>query len=368
MGGSAGKGRKEQTQTVNQVNMPPSWAKPLFEKGAAEAKRLYDGGLGGNVYQGQRVADLSGATRAGIDALQAAAGKFGDAGLQGLARGGTSSQANLQGLASGSMIGNNPHFNAALQRGLDSAATTINSQMAGAGRYGSGAHSGVLANNLGGIATSAMSDQYNRDIANMMTANGQIDAANQAQLGAAGNWFGQGVNANRAALEAAGLLDAHNQNKLNADWQKWSEEDNKDWSRLGLLESAANGFAGSYGNQNATTVAQGAKNNSSLMNTLGGAGQFLGGLMGKSDERAKKNTRLVGRREVRNGTGAVLGYLGLYEFEYKDGVVGARAGRWRGVMAGEVARLMPDAVRVDERDGLAVVDYGLLGMSMERVA
>jgi hypothetical protein len=55
-----GGGMKSSTsQKSTQTNEPPKWAKPMFEKSAAEAQRLYNEGSGYNVYQGPTQAQFS---------------------------------------------------------------------------------------------------------------------------------------------------------------------------------------------------------------------------------------------------------------------------------------------------------------------
>lgn len=82
---------------------------------------------------------------------------------------------------------------------------------------------------------------------------------------------------------------------------------------------------------------------------IGGLLQGAGAAMSLfSDRRLKDNIRKVGER---NG-------LNLYEFTYKG-----RPDKFIGVMADEVAEVMPDAVK--EIDGFMAVDYGKLGFAME---
>ena len=347
-GSSSGKGGKTK-QTSTQTSAPPSWAAPLFKTGAKDAMNLYNSGQGGNVYQGERVGDLSNNTLNAINGLQNTAGNYGNSYLQGLASGQNATAQNLKDLAAGKMLGNNAAFNQSLQNSLDNAATTINSQMSGAGRYGSGAHTGVMAQQLGQLSTSGLSDQYNKDIENMMNANQLIDNANNNQLAAAGNYYqGQG-NAFLNALKGGTQLDQNNQQKLDAAREQWNEEDNRGWNRLSMLLSAAQGAAGNYGT---TTGNQTQKQSGNSFNNIGNGLAALGGLFGKSDIRAKENISLVGKRNGYN----------VYDFNY----IG-ESQRYRGVMAQEVLKTNPNAVAVDPRDGLLMVDYSKLGFEMERV-
>lgn len=349
MGGSSGGKGSKSKQTQTQTSAPPSWATPLFKTGANDAMNLYNSGQGGNVYQGERVADLSDTTKNAINGLQNTAGNYGNSYLQGLAGGPNVSAKNLADMAAGKMVGGNASFNQALQNTLDNTATTINSQMSGAGRYGSGAHSGVMSRQLGETATSALSNQYNQDVQNMMNANQIIDSANNNQLGAASNYYqGQG-NALLDALKGSTILDQNNQQKLDAAREKWGEEDNRGWNRLAMLLSAAQGSAGNYGTT--TGQATGQQGGNSLQRIGGGIATGLG-LLGKSDIRAKENIRFVGKRNGHN----------VYDFNY----IG-KPQRYRGVMAQEILETNPDAVAVDPRDGLLMVNYSKLGFEMERI-
>ena len=88
----------------------------------------------------------------------------------------------------------------------------------------------------------------------------------------------------------------------------------------------------------------------------GGFAGLAAGIIGSiSDRRLKKDIELIG---VADG-------MSIYEFAYKDEI--GMPGRYRGVMADEVATLRPDAVTVGE-DGYMRVDYGKLGFELRRVS
>lgn len=326
---SSGKSKSNSTQTSE----PPSWAKPLFTTSAKDALDLYNSGKGGNVYQGDRVANLSATTTGAVGKLGDAANMYNSDAVNKLATGDTSSATNLANMANGSMIGNNTAFNEALQNTLSNTANTINSSMSGAGRYGSGAHSGVMANQLGQVATNAMANQYNQDVSNMMNANNQIDSANMNKLSGLNSLYQGYSNAAGNQLAGGQILDQNAQNKLNAERDKWSETDNQGWTRLGLLQSAAAGAAGNYGT---TTGSQ--KSSSKGFNLL-------------SDIRTKENIVPVGERD---------GFR-LYEWNY----IG-HPQRYRGVMAQDLLDTKPDAVSLGD-DGFYRVDYTKLGFDMEAV-
>ncbi len=320
-------------QSSTQTSAPPSWAKPGFELSGKEGIDLYKSGQGGNVYQGQRVGDLSGTTTGAVNRLTGAADMYNSDAMNKLATGDTSSATNLSNMANGSMIGNNAAFNEALQNTLNNTASTINSNMSGAGRYGSGAHTGVMSNQLGQVATNAMANQYNQDVQNMMTANSQIDSANLGKLSGLNSLYQGYSNAAGNQLAGGQVLDQNAQAKLDAERDKFAETDNRGWTRLGLLQSAMAGAAGNYGT---TTGSQ--KSKTKGFNLL-------------SDIRTKESIVPVGERD---------GFK-LYEWNY----IG-HPQRYRGVMAQDLLDTKPDAVSLGD-DGFYRVDYAKLGFDMEAV-
>ncbi|OPB31566.1 tail fiber domain-containing protein [Bartonella sp. AR 15-3] len=335
------------TQTTTQTSAPPQWAQGIFKQAAQDAMNFYNKGSGKAVYDGERVTGLSDQTKNAINGLNNTAQNYENSYLNGLATGQNSTSKNLSEMASGQQIGNNPYFNDALQNALNKATNSINSSLAGAGRYGSGAHTGVLANELGGMATQALSQQYNQDVSHMMNANGLIDQANQNQLAGANNFFqGQGQS-NMNALTGGSLIDANNQQKLDAERQKWEQQNNLDWDHLSKLLSAGGAAAGGYGTQ--TSLTQQKQNPWKI---LGNAGSILGNWAGLSDVRAKENIIAVGQKNGHK----------LYDYNYKG-----YPERYRGVIAQEVFQANPEAVFLNTATGFLHVDYNKLGFTMERV-
>ncbi len=315
-------GGKSSTQKTE--NKPPKWSEPLFRQSASEAQSIYNSGKGGNVYQGQTVAGLGDTTRAGISGIQSAAGSLPQT---------SAAQNYLTDYASGKYLKEgNPYFNDALQGQLDDTAAQVQSQFSGAGRYGSGANTGVLASKLGNIRSTALADQFSRDQQNQLAATGQIDSANS-------NLFQNRLTGQQAVVGAGQLEDQARQQQLTADFTKWQSEDMQPWTRLGLLQSAAAGSAGNYGT-NTQTVSQ-------PFNALQGIGA-LGSMFTKSDARLKTHIKPVG---VKNGHV-------IYEWRY----IGSKM-RYRGVMAQDVIDFVPSAVIV--QNGYYAVNYDMLGLEME---
>lgn len=270
-----------------QENKPPAWASPLFEKSASEAMNLYDSGVGGNTYLGSTVADLSDTTMQGVNQLANAGQNWDTAGTRplfgqiGAASVGPSyAEQNLSQIAGGQ---DNPYFEEALQSQLGKTAAQVQSLMGGAGRLGSGANTSVLTNELGGIRSNALFNQWNQNIQNQLAATGQMDAARNAGLDRALASTGQMAGLDQqnfenrlagagATLQAGNILDTQAQRQLQDEVNKFYALDNQDWNRLGLLQAAAAGAAGPYGTQIATT-----RQSPGVGSILGGVGSLFGG-------------------------------------------------------------------------------------------
>jgi hypothetical protein len=253
--------------------------RPLYQGlGAAAVSNPYVGALG--------------ATAGGVDRI---GGNYAD--IYGRAQAPTSAAANLQDYASGKYLNGdgNPFYRQRLDKEIADANAMIQSQFSGAGRYGSQADQRTIADNTSNMLLQGLENDYNRQQANQLAAVGMIDQANQAalasQLGAVGGQLsgaelqgnmlsnagqlysagiGQGLGAAGAmsdldqrnfqnqlqgagaTLQAGGLLDTQAQKLLSDQVAKWYSQDNQDWARLGMLQSAAAGAAGPYGTQIAT--------------------------------------------------------------------------------------------------------------------
>ncbi|WP_273721062.1 tail fiber domain-containing protein [Bartonella sp. ML71XJBT] len=340
-----------QVQTTTQTNAPPAWAADIFKKASAQALDLYNKGIGGNVYQGERIAGLGSMTQNALTGLQQAASQYNNPALTQWLNAPTQSAHNLLGMAKGDWIGGNSKFNAALQNALSQTSDAINQSMSGAGRYGSGAHTGVLADELGALATKASAEQYNQDVRNMMNANQMIDRSLYDQVNAANNYYQGQSSAQSNALKGGLIQDMNQQNMLDAQRQKWAEQDNQGWNRLEQLLGVGTKAAGNYG----TTSGKSTTMPSVTKDPLRDAQQVLGlvgGILGLSDVRAKEN--ILPERK-KNG-------YSLYSFNYKG-----NPQRYLGVLAQEVLRLKPEAVFMNAKTKLLHVDYDKIGLKMEMV-
>ncbi|MBX4335270.1 tail fiber domain-containing protein [Bartonella raoultii] len=340
-----------QVQTTTQTNAPPAWAADIFKKASAQAQNLYNKGIGGNIYQGQRIADLSDRTKNALTGLGKAAEQYNNPTLTQWFNAPTKSAMNLSEMAKGDWIGNNSKFNAALQNALSKTSDAINQSMAGAGRYGSGAHTGVLADELGALATNAAAQQYNQDINNMMNANQMIDRSLRDQVNAANNYYQGQSNAQSNALKGGMIQDAHRQDVLDAERQKWTEQDNQQWNQLERLLQVGTQAAGNYGTQSGKTTTMPSVTKDPLRDLQKLVG-LAGGILGLCDVRAKENIVPVGKKK---------GYS-LYAFNYKGDPQ-----RYLGVLAQEVLHLNPDAVYMNAKTKLLHVDYRKIGLKMKTI-
>ncbi|MGF7158230.1 tail fiber domain-containing protein [Bartonella heixiaziensis] len=340
-----------QVQTTTQTNAPPAWAEEILKKASSQALNLYNKGIGGNVYQGERVAGLGNMTNNALTGLEKAADQYNNPALTQWFNGPTQSANNLFNMAKGNTIGGNVKFNAALQNALNKTSDAINQSMSGAGRYGSGAHTGVLADELGALATNATAQQYNQDVKNMMNANQMIDRSLVDQINAANSYFQGQSNAQSNALKGGMIQDANRQNVLDAERQKWTEQDNQGWNRLAQLLQMGTQAAGNYGTKSGQSTTMPSITKDPLRDAQQVLG-LVGGLFGLSDVRAKENIVPMGQKN---------GYP-LYVFNYKGDPQ-----RYRGVLAQEVLRLNPDAVYVNAKTKLLHVDYDKIGFQMEKI-
>lgn len=265
------------------------------------------------------------------------------------------------GTAQGDYLNGSPYLNSIVNRSNQNIADQTNQLFAAGGRYGSGVHQGTLADSIGSNTNNLLNANYQQERDRQMQATGQLGQLGQNQFGnqmgalqGAANIGQQGVsnqlntisqlptiqnNKIFDAQQQMGVgqqLDNRNQQQLNDLINRWTQGDMQGWSRLGGLLSAGGQSAGNWGTQTGTS------NTSQNPSPLGMAGAGLS-MLSKSDRRAKKNIRRVGKLD--NG-------LEVYAYRYKSGgptVIG--------VMADEVRKVKPWAVT--PIDGVDHVQYDL---------
>lgn len=330
-------GSSSKTTKVNMRTDPWTPAQPALKEALSGASDAY-----ANTYNGVNVAGMDANVTAGQDQIlaNANAGTIGNlAGLTadnlgsilgngGYAEGQREAQsgimdslgvfndqnrsiaANLDPYANGSMIGNNPYLQKAIQDSMEQASTAANRQFSAAGRYGSGAHADTLGTSLGRIATDANMNAWNIGTQNQLAANGQL--ANLSQMGMNGNLAGYGASAgmgqqayanSMTGLNGLGLLstaqntDAANKMAIGGQRMDYNQAliddaNQSPWTKVGNLAQIAGGI-GSLGSQT-----QGVTKETTNNGVAGVIGAVAGGLGG------------IGN--LASGLGKVGGWSGLF--------------------------------------------------------
>lgn len=112
-------------------------------------------------------------------------------------------EATLAQMAGGPVI--NPHFQAMLDDQLGRLGDQVNRGISAAGRYGSGAHAGVLTDRLGDAATSALGQEWARATGQQLSAAQALEQAQQGRLGLQGSAI-QGMTGTEAQNIANSLI------------------------------------------------------------------------------------------------------------------------------------------------------------------
>ena len=226
-----------------------------------EAARLYEsGGLAGEYYPGQTVADESGYT---TQARQMIANRAtnGDANVDNAA----SSMANI--LNGGALANNsglnllnqyagstNPYINSLFQTAANNTNAAINSNFSQNGRYGSGAHANAIASADTNLANQMYSNSYNQAVS---AAGNSANAYNQgitSQIAAASpaQSLSNQKYTDAAQLAQAGTsLDDYNQSVVDANVDRWNYNQQRDMT---ALQNYLNLVGGSYGGSGTSTT------------------------------------------------------------------------------------------------------------------
>ena len=270
--------------------------------------------------------------------------------VQGTGQGFQTGLGTLQNIAGGGLIGGNDFLNSALKNADQTTADSVNAQFSAAGRYGSGAHTTALTDQIGRMNTQALAGQYNTDHENQQQAAGlltgqgiqgaglapSIDAAQanhiQTQIAA-----GQGQDQNAAATRLAPYMAAQAESGLT-----------NPIAALGRTGSETSNTTGTGTETGQTTKVQ---QSNPLTQALGlgisglGALKSAGGVGGLlslfSDEKVKENIREVGK--TNDGQK-------IYSYNYKGSPTPTM-----GLMAQEVEKKHPHAV--SSVGGVKAVNY-----------
>lgn len=202
------------------------------------------------VYQGPRVADLSGDTQAGQQMLRDSTGA-------------NASQDYLTSLLNSSAnIADNPQVQAMQDAIRRQVQATTNATFSSAGTVGGTQNQNVLAKGLADGLAQPLFSAYENDQARRMQAAGLLPQV------------GQQIISNQ--LGAGQITDSYNQNKINADMQKFEDERTapiKAWSEVAPIATQMGQAFGTTTGQSKT------KQNQSLGSQLLGGALTAGGLL-----------------------------------------------------------------------------------------
>lgn len=185
-------------------------------------------------------------------------------------------------------------------------------------------------------------NQFNQNLRNSLDANNQL--FNAGSLG--NNTINSGLNQGRSVFDfgqlAGNMFQTQNQNELNANKAQFDEERNNVLNALQILSGVSSAGQGWSGGPTSTS---GTEQKTSTPSIASIAGSIIGAF---SDIRMKENIELVGK---------TAGGVNVYDFDYKPEFKElAGHGRFRGVMADELEKVIPEAVIVAS-NGYKMVDY-----------
>ena len=290
-------------KTTSNSGSAQEWAKPYATAAASEVQNVYN------------------AAKPNLDANVAAANDMASRFKAGYtSAGSTGSKANqfYGSVMGGKYLEGNPYLQDIIDASRGGVTDGVNSQFTLAGRYGSGAHTGVLADSLADMEAQLRYSNYATEMDRMMGAAEGSVAADAAKAEAQAQAAQQALAAQALAAE----MPYTGTNNLA--------------SSLGQL------FGGG------TQVTKGPGLFGQLLSAgaqVGSAAVGSGGIFSKSDPRLKTAVEKIG--EEPDG-------LGIYEWSY----LGSDE-RDFGVMADEVAAIRPWALG-PVMDGFLTVDYDML--------
>lgn len=225
-GGDSGGGTTTTTQEI------PAELKPLATAYTNKAIGLSQQGY--NPYQGQRYADLNPVQNTGLEMTVGRA-------LQG-----SQTVNNAEGQLN-QMIGgtSNPYLDAMYGRAADQVTSSVNSNFAQAGRYGSGAHTASLTEGLGNMATDLYGGAYEADRGRQMQAIGMAPEFAQQDYADAGQM-----------MNAGQILQDQQQQNLDYGYEQYQEAENLPYKQLAAMSGV---FGSNLGGASKTTGGGGGK-------------------------------------------------------------------------------------------------------------
>ena len=230
-GGSGGGGSSTTTQEI------PKELKPLATRYTSEALNLFDTPY--QAYGGQGVADMNAMQMGGLGmAANRAIG--GDAAIN-------AGYGNIMDTLSGKYMNpeTNPYLKQNTQAAMDQAMGSINSQFNRPGAFGSSAHEGVSAGQLGNIASQMYGQNYAQE------RNNQLNA-----WGAAQTYGNNAYNDANQLMNAGQALQDQTQQGLDWDYAQFQDKQNYPYKNM---QAAAGVFGTNLGGTSTTQQSGGGK-------------------------------------------------------------------------------------------------------------
>jgi len=194
----------------------------------------------------------------------------------------------------------------------------------------------------------------------------QLNAANQlgslgtSSAGLLNQTANQYNQVYQNALQGSNVLQTQAQNVADTNWFNKVGQQQQGWANLGNLANIA-GSIGSMGGTSTGTAKQSGGGNSMFNNILGGVSTGAGayGAITQSDASLKKKVKKTGKSK--DGTNT-------YSWEWNDSAKQKYGleGKGKGVLAQDVVKKKPEAVKRDVSKGKLMVDYSLLGEDIKR--
>ena len=267
------------TQTTQTITEPWQTQAPYLEKGFQRAEELFNASTP-NFYPNQTYVPFASETETALQLAKARATQGNPLLNQ--------SQTYADNVMRGAFLNpsTNPYLNNLFDTMSDKIKANVNSNFAQAGRYGSGAQTGVLADSLGNLANQVYADNYNRERAVMDSmsmrapALGEMDYNDIAKL--------QTVGQAREELAERQLADA---------MQRYEFEQRKPYEKLREYQASVGGPFGT----SQSTITPMTRN--PIMGLLSGASTGAG-IYDMINATGSANPYLMG--------GALLGGLGTY--------------------------------------------------------
>jgi hypothetical protein len=243
-------------QTTSSNSQPWAASQPALKTGLADAQNLYKSGVGSKVYTGSTVTPWSQQTMQGMgDVQKNATANMGGQGLsgqyQGVINSGGYNAAQQNALQNTQAVANSKfdmNADPGFKQVLDQTVNSVNANASGAGRYGSGTHQGVLAQQVGDLGARQFSNWQNR----RDTANNSLFTMGQqgfGNLGAAYTGMGQPA---QDLFKVGGMHEDLANRYLSDKLRIFDSSQSKPWENLGRLNAIASG-AGQMGSSTTQT-------------------------------------------------------------------------------------------------------------------